>query len=185
MIGTTRSVTQRRNELERDVDRAASTPSTRSHESLRVFRDCLCSTQDLDAINEPYRPIPSGRITRGGGLPASSPPPHCLGVSRWPLAATSRRPQHHRQSFEFCWSVGLLRSVSIIPLQRPTVQAQGEGEWRGSFALGASYMAAAVVVRASNVRPRGRRGRWRGINPSSGRTHGVVLAGGFGNCDCE
>ena len=36
---------------------------TRESTRLETVRDCVCSTQDLDAINEPYRPIPSGRIT--------------------------------------------------------------------------------------------------------------------------
>ena len=84
--------------------------------------------RDLDAINEPYRPIPSGRITEqviqqilfllGLGLPR-----HLGG----PRRAGGPAALHHPQR-------------PLLPLLGAAIQAQTEG-WRGCFALGSSYIA--------------------------------------------
>ena len=108
---------------------------------MRVYasRDCVCATQDLDAINEPYRPIPSGRITEEevfqqvyfllfGGLALA------FGCDVWAGHNIIANPLN---------SVGLLACFGALVsylYSAPPYKLKAEG-WRGSFALGASYIA--------------------------------------------
>jgi chlorophyll synthase len=95
--------------------------------------------KDLDAINEPYRPIPSGRITEEevfqqvyfllfGGLALA------FGCDVWAGHNIIANPLN---------SVGLLACFGALVsylYSAPPYKLKAEG-WRGSFALGASYIA--------------------------------------------
>jgi len=95
--------------------------------------------KDLDAINEPYRPIPSGRITEeevfqqvyfllGGGILLA------FGCDVWAGHDILANPLN---------SVGFLAIFGAIVsyiYSAPPLKLKAEG-WRGSFALGASYIA--------------------------------------------
>jgi len=93
----------------------------------------------LDAINEPYRPIPSGRITEEevfqqvyfllfGGLALA------FGCDVWAGHDILANPLN---SVGFLACFGAL--VSYL-YSAPPYKLKAEG-WRGSFALGASYIA--------------------------------------------
>ena len=95
--------------------------------------------KDLDAINEPYRPIPSGRITEEevfqqvyfllfGGLALA------FGCDVWAGHDILANPLN---SVGFLACFGAL--VSYL-YSAPPYKLKAEG-WRGSFALGASYIA--------------------------------------------
>jgi len=95
--------------------------------------------RDLDAINEPYRPIPSGRITEeevfqqvyvllAGGLGLA------FGCDAWAGHDILANPLN---------SVGFLACFGAVVsyiYSAPPLKLKAEG-WRGSFALGASYIA--------------------------------------------
>jgi len=95
--------------------------------------------RELDAINEPYRPIPSGRISEGevigqifallfGGLGLAA----LLDV--WAGHDVAANPLNSI----FCLAV-FGSAVSYL-YSAPPFKLKAEG-WRGSFALGASYIA--------------------------------------------
>ncbi|KAH8048703.1 chlorophyll synthetase [Aureococcus anophagefferens] len=95
--------------------------------------------RDLDAINEPYRPIPSGRITEEevfqqvyallfGGLALA------FGCDAWAGHDVLGNPLN---------SIGLIACFGAVVsylYSAPPFKLKAEG-WRGSFALGASYIA--------------------------------------------
>ncbi|KAH8059543.1 chlorophyll synthetase [Aureococcus anophagefferens] len=94
--------------------------------------------RDLDAINEPYRPIPSGRITEEevfqqvyallfGGLALA------FGCDAWAGHDVLGNPLN---------SIGLIACFGAVVsylYSAPPFKLKAEG-WRGSFALGASYI---------------------------------------------
>ena len=95
--------------------------------------------RDLDAINEPYRPIPSGRITEeqviqqilvllGLGLSLAA------GLDLWAGHDIVNDPLHS------ITLIALFGSLVSYLYSAPPFKLKAEG-WRGCFALGASYIA--------------------------------------------
>jgi len=95
--------------------------------------------RDLDAINEPYRPIPSGRISEdqvisqilvllGLGLASA------VGLDLWAGHDVLNDPWHS------ITAIAIFGSVVSYLYSAPPFKLKAEG-WRGCFALGASYIA--------------------------------------------
>lgn len=95
--------------------------------------------RDLDAINEPYRPIPSGRISEGQviaqilvllGLGLAS----AVGLDLWAGHDILGDPVHS------ITLIAIFGSIVSYLYSAPPFKLKAEG-WRGCFALGASYIA--------------------------------------------
>jgi chlorophyll synthase len=95
--------------------------------------------KDLDAINEPYRPIPSGRITQTqvfqqvffllfGGLGLA------YGLDVWAGHDILANPLNS------ITVIAIFGSIVAYLYSAPPFKLKAEG-WRGCFALGASYIA--------------------------------------------
>jgi chlorophyll synthase len=95
--------------------------------------------KDLDAINEPYRPIPSGKITEAqvfqqvyfllfGGLALAA------GLDVWAGHDVIGNPLNS------ITAIAIFGSIVAYLYSAPPFKLKAEG-WRGCFALGASYIA--------------------------------------------
>jgi len=90
--------------------------------------------REIDAINEPNRPIPSGRIT-GTDVAVQA---GVLLVGGWALALYLDNLRGHE--FPTLFSIAIFGSFISYIYSAPPLKLKANG-WQGTYALGASYIA--------------------------------------------
>jgi len=90
--------------------------------------------KDIDAINEPNRPIPSGRINGTDVAVQAS----VLLIGGWALALKLDQLRGHE--FPTLFAIALFGSFISYIYSAPPLKLKANG-WQGTYALGASYIA--------------------------------------------